>query len=91
MITFARVCRRRRWYPVQFVGRHSAVARVGRDGLRGDPPDRGGFNFLAWLANAFALQSGSDAPVVPLLSTMPPLVVAITYGTRRDLPGRCEF
>ncbi|MFB6170892.1 MAG: EamA family transporter [Haloarculaceae archaeon] len=46
----------------------------------------GAFNFVAWLSNFFALQSGSVVTVVPLLNTMPLLIMAITYGTRRQIP-----
>jgi len=46
----------------------------------------GGFNFVGWLSNFFALQSGSVITVVPLINTMPLLIMAITYGIQRELP-----
>ena len=46
----------------------------------------GGFNFLGWLSNFFALQSGSVITVVPLINTMPLLIMAITYGIQREVP-----
>lgn len=46
----------------------------------------GGFNFLAWLANFFALQLGDVITVVPLLNTMPLLIMALTYGIQREVP-----
>ena len=46
----------------------------------------GGFNFLGWLSNFFALQSGSVVTVVPLINTMPLLILAITYGIQRQVP-----
>lgn len=46
----------------------------------------GGFNFLGWLSNFFALQSGSVVTVVPLINTMPLLILAITYCVERQVP-----
>jgi uncharacterized membrane protein len=46
----------------------------------------GAFNFIGWLANFFALQSGSIVTVVPLLNTVPLLILGITYGMERDVP-----
>lgn len=46
----------------------------------------GAFNFIGWLANFFALQSGSVVTVIPLLNTMPLIILALTYGIERDLP-----
>lgn len=46
----------------------------------------GAFNFVGWLANFFALQSGSVITVIPLLNTMPLLILGITYGIERDVP-----
>lgn len=46
----------------------------------------GGFNFLGWLTNFFALQSGSVITVVPLLNTTPLLVMVLTYGAERQVP-----
>jgi len=46
----------------------------------------GVFNFVGWLTNFFALQSGSVVTVVPLINTTPLLVMAITYGAERQLP-----
>jgi drug/metabolite transporter (DMT)-like permease len=46
----------------------------------------GVFNFVGWLTNFFALQSGSVVTVVPLINTTPLLVMAITYGAERQVP-----
>ncbi len=46
----------------------------------------GGFNFIGWLSNFFALQSGSVVTVVPLLNTTPLLVLVLTYGAERQVP-----
>jgi drug/metabolite transporter (DMT)-like permease len=46
----------------------------------------GAFNFLGWLTNFYALQSSSVITVVPLLNTMPLLILAITYGIEREIP-----
>jgi drug/metabolite transporter (DMT)-like permease len=46
----------------------------------------GVFNFIGWLGNFFALQSGSVITVVPLINTSPLLIVAITYGLERQAP-----
>lgn len=59
--------------------------RVGRAAL-GAFVLGGGFNFLAWLANFFALQLGDVITVVPLLNTMPLLIMALTYGIQREVP-----
>lgn len=44
------------------------------------------FNFVGWLANFFALQWGTVVTVVPLLNTMPLLILVITYGIAREVP-----
>jgi drug/metabolite transporter (DMT)-like permease len=44
------------------------------------------FNFVGWLANFFALQWGSVVTVVPLLNTMPLIILVITYAIARDVP-----
>ena len=46
----------------------------------------GAFNFVGWLTNFFALQSGSVVTVVPLLNTTPLLVMVLTYGAERQVP-----
>jgi len=46
----------------------------------------GAFNFVGWLTNFYALQSGSVVTVVPLLNTMPLMILAITYGIEREVP-----
>jgi len=46
----------------------------------------GAFNFIGWLGNFFALQSGSVITVVPLINTSPLLIAAITYGLERQAP-----
>jgi len=46
----------------------------------------GAFNFVGWLTNFFALQSGSVVTVVPLLNTTPLLVMVITYSAERQVP-----
>lgn len=46
----------------------------------------GAFNFVGWLANFFALQSGSIVTVVPLLNTAPLFILAMAYGVERDVP-----
>jgi drug/metabolite transporter (DMT)-like permease len=46
----------------------------------------GAFNFVGWLTNFFALQSGSVVTVVPLLNTTPLLVMVITYSAEREVP-----
>jgi drug/metabolite transporter (DMT)-like permease len=46
----------------------------------------GGFNFVGWISQFFALQSGSVVEVVPLLNTMPLLILGITYGIERQIP-----
>lgn len=66
-------------------GAASGQLRVGRTVL-GAFVLAGGFNFLGWLSNFFALQSGSVITVVPLINTMPLLILAITYGIEREVP-----
>lgn len=66
-------------------GAASGQLRVGRTVL-GAFVLAGGFNFLGWLSNFFALQSGSVITVVPLINTMPLLILAITYGIERQVP-----
>jgi DME family drug/metabolite transporter len=46
----------------------------------------GAFNFVGWLGNFYALQLGDIVTVVPLINTMPLLIMAITYGAERQLP-----
>jgi drug/metabolite transporter (DMT)-like permease len=46
----------------------------------------GAFNFVGWLGNFFALQTGSVVTVVPLINTMPLLILVITYGIQRQVP-----
>jgi len=67
------------------VGSRTGDYRVGRTAL-GAFVLGGGFNFLAWLANFFALQTGDVVTVVPLLNTMPLLIMTITYGINREVP-----
>lgn len=66
-------------------GATSGQLRVGRPVL-GAFVLAGGFNFVGWLSNFFALQSGSVITVVPLVNTMPLLILAITYGIEREIP-----
>lgn len=66
-------------------GAASGRLRVGRPVL-GAFVLAGGFNFLGWLGNFFALQSGSVITVVPLINTMPLLILGITYGIEREIP-----
>lgn len=46
----------------------------------------GAFNFVGWLTNFFALQSGSVITVVPLINTTPLLVMLLTYSAQREVP-----
>ena len=68
------------------------VAGVGSGRLRLSRPVlgafavAGAFNFVGWLTNFFALQSGSVITVVPLLNTTPLLVMVITYSAEREVP-----
>lgn len=68
------------------------VAGVGSGRLRLGPSVLGAFavagvfNFIGWLTNFFALQSGSVITVVPLLNTTPLLVMVITYSAEREIP-----
>ena len=68
------------------------VAGVGSGRLRLGPSVLGAFavagvfNFVGWLTNFFALQSGSVITVVPLLNTTPLLVMVITYSAEREVP-----
>lgn len=66
-------------------GARSGQLRVGRVALAAFVVGAA-FNLLAWLSNFFALQAGTVVTVVPLLNTMPLLILAITYGLRRQLP-----
>lgn len=66
-------------------GSTTGQLRVGRAAL-GAFVLGGGFNFLAWLGNFFALQGGDVVTVVPLLNTMPLHILAITYALRREVP-----
>ena len=66
-------------------GTASDRLRVGRAAL-GAFVLAGGFNFLGWLSNFFALRAGGVITVVPLINTMPLLILAITYGIERQIP-----
>lgn len=46
----------------------------------------GAFNFVGWLSQFFALQWGTVITVVPLINTMPLIILAITYGIEREIP-----
>ena len=71
------------WALVAGVG--SGRLRLGRSVL-GAFAVAGVFNFIGWLTNFFALQSGSVITVVPLLNTTPLLVMVITYSAEREVP-----
>ena len=71
------------WALVAGVG--SGRLRLGRSVL-GAFAVAGVFNFIGWLTNFFALQSGSVITVVPLLNTTPLLVLVITYSAEREVP-----
>jgi drug/metabolite transporter (DMT)-like permease len=67
------------------VGAREGKLRLGRPALVAFAV-AGAFNFVGWLGNFFALQSGSVITVVPLINTSPLLIVAITYSLERQVP-----
>jgi len=67
------------------VGVHTGELRLSRPVL-GMFAAAGAFNFVGWLGNFYALQVGDIVTVVPLINTMPLLIMAITYGAERQLP-----